>query len=202
MSNMVRSLDDNVNGNHGFESSTMMHMQRPLLILDLDETLVYADEQPLERACDFRVGPYHVYRRPFIEEFWKSASEWFEMAVWTSSGAAYASLTVRGLLGAAPLAFLWSRERCTRRYDPERQDEYWLKDLKKVERLGYSLDRILMVDDSPEKLQRNYGNHIRVTPFVGDPNDIELQQLISFLEHLRDAENVRSVEKRGWRSKV
>ena len=177
-------------------------MQRSLLILDLDETLVYAGEQPLERACDFRVGPYYVYKRPFIDQFWSSASEWFEMAVWTSSGPTYASLTVRELLGAAPLAFLWCRERCTRRYDPERQEEHWIKDLKKVKRLGYSLDRVLMVDDSPEKLQRNYGNHIRVTPYLGEPSDNELQRLISFLERLHKEENVRSIEKRGWITKT
>ena len=40
-----------------------------LLILDLDETLVFAAERPLTREADFRVGPYHVYGRPGLAVF-------------------------------------------------------------------------------------------------------------------------------------
>ena len=40
-----------------------------LLILDLDETLVYSIEEPLGRDHDFTVGPYAVYRRPHLAEF-------------------------------------------------------------------------------------------------------------------------------------
>lgn len=36
-----------------------------LLILDLDETLIYATEEPLEWEADFRVGHYHVYQPLF-----------------------------------------------------------------------------------------------------------------------------------------
>jgi len=40
-----------------------------LLILDLDETLIFATERPLTREADFRIGPYHVYRRPDLADF-------------------------------------------------------------------------------------------------------------------------------------
>ena len=40
-----------------------------LLILDLDETLIFATERPLTREADFRVGPYHVYGRPGLADF-------------------------------------------------------------------------------------------------------------------------------------
>lgn len=40
----------------------------PLLILDLDETLIHATEQP-EREADFQIFHYHVYKRPYLEEF-------------------------------------------------------------------------------------------------------------------------------------
>lgn len=32
-----------------------------LLVLDLDETLIFGTERELERPCDFSVGPYFVY---------------------------------------------------------------------------------------------------------------------------------------------
>ena len=65
--------------------------------------------------------------------------------------------------------------------------------------MGFDLDHVLMVDDSPEKLQENYGNHILVREFTGDLADTELRDLLPFLDSLRSVENVRRVEKRNWR---
>jgi hypothetical protein len=45
--------------------SAMQNAEKKLLILDLDETLVYATEEKLERQEDFIVGQYYVYKRPF-----------------------------------------------------------------------------------------------------------------------------------------
>jgi RNA polymerase II subunit A small phosphatase-like protein len=170
-----------------------------LLILDLDETLIYGSERPLERSPDFIAGPFHVYRRPFLEAFIKSVSEHFRLAVWTSSSSDYAKKIVVNILGNRRLEFLWSRERCTQRLDLETRDYYWLKNLTKVKRKGFDLGRVLVVDDSPEKLTRNYGNHVRVSPFLGDSSDCELPRLAEYLLSLADCTNVRSVEKRGWR---
>lgn len=183
-------------------------MPRPLLILDLDETLIWAferlpgaTEQALQRAADFQVGPYVVYKRPAVEEFLTTVGRWYDLAVWTSSSPDYAAEIVRQVFpNLNDLNFVWARGRCTRRYNYETQEEYWLKDLKKVCRLGYALERIVMVDDSPEKLQRHYGNYVRIRPFEGDQNDCELRDLLPFLQHLSTLDNVRHVEKRGWRS--
>ena len=93
-------------------------MDRQLLILDIDETLVFAAEQPLTQAHDFRVGPYYVYKRPHVGDFLSEMSARFDLAVWTSSGEDYAA-TVLTQLFAKPshLKFVWSRQRCTRRFD-------------------------------------------------------------------------------------
>lgn len=96
------------------------------------------------------------------------------------------------------LRFTWGRTRCTRQYDAEHHNEYWVKDLKKLRRLGFSLERILIVDDSPEKVERNYGNHVPIEPFYGDLNDHVLNSLGSYLEGFADFPNVRAVEKRAW----
>jgi RNA polymerase II subunit A small phosphatase-like protein len=174
---------------------------KQLLVLDVDETLVYGTEAPLERAADFHVGPFHLYRRPFLPEFITAVSAWFDLAVWSSASRDYVAGVVENVFGSPHgLRFVWSCERCTRRYDPELQDTYWLKNLSKLRRLGYSLERVVMIDDSPEKLARHYGNHIQVKPFVGDSGDCELRELLPFLDTLRAAENVRRVEKRYWRT--
>ncbi|MGC4006389.1 MAG: HAD family hydrolase [Pirellulales bacterium] len=175
-------------------------MIRPLLILDLDETLVFASEESQASGYDAMVGPYYVRKRPYVDSFLTSISEWYDLAVWTSSGAGYATGIVE-LLFPRPeeLCFLWSRERCIQRFDQETREITWLKDLKKVVRQGYQLERTLILDDSPEKLARNYGNLVRVSPFEGDRQDDELTRVLPFLRTLASAADVRRVEKRGWR---
>ena len=176
-------------------------MSKHLLILDIDETLVYSAESPLSRSEDFRVGPYWVYKRPHVDEFLRNTCDWFDLAVWTSSGSAYAAATMSRLIGNCdPLKFLWSAERCTPTLDPETREEVRIKDFKKLKRAGYSLDRVLVVDDSPEKHSRNYGNLIRVKPYLGDESDVELRDLMPFLDWIRMQDDVRRIEKRGWRS--
>ena len=175
---------------------------KQLLILDIDETLVYADTKPLSVvASDLQVGQYLVYRRPFLSEFLGYVNEWFDLAVWSSASAAYVDSVVASVFDHTfSLRFVWSRDRCTRRYDAELQEHYFAKTLTKARRIGYSLERILIIDDSPEKVSLNYGNHIRVRPFKGNPADTELRDLLPFLSWLRGVENVRRVEKRLWRS--
>ncbi len=172
---------------------------RPLLILDLDETLIHAVEAPLTRDASFRCGPYHVYERPFARQFCVSCSRYYDLAVWTSSTPDYARVVVDHVLGGVPTAFLWTRDQCTRRFDPEAQDYYWVKDLKKVKRSGYDLDRVLVVDDTRQKLERNHGNLILVSEFTGDPQDRELELLAGYLERIASIENLRALEKRAWR---
>jgi RNA polymerase II subunit A small phosphatase-like protein len=94
--------------------------------------------------------------------------------------------------------FVWDRSRCARAYDPELFEDEYVKDLKKVRRLGYRLERVLIVEDMPRKVRRHYGNAVYVPPFVGDPEDDILPRLTNYLISLRDVANVRSLEKRGW----
>ena len=176
-------------------------MVTKLLILDLDETLVFATEQKLSRIEDFRVGSYFVYQRPDLNHFVEFVFDYFKVAVWTSSGSGYANNVVKAIFeNPEKLQFVWTRNRCTRRFDPDSGEDHWIKDLKKVRRLGFSLESIVVIDDSPEKLERQYGNTIYVTPFMGDALDQELCKLQTYLLWLKDVPNVRLIEKRNWRT--
>jgi TFIIF-interacting CTD phosphatase-like protein len=170
-----------------------------LLVLDLDETLIYGGEAPLERPADFRAGRFHVYCRPGLGGFLTRCLEWFRVGVWTSSSAGYAETVVNQIFPyPAALEFVWSRERCVRRFNAERQHYFWIKDLGKLRNL-HPLEKILIVDDTSSKLIRNYGNHILIRQWIGDLSDQELPAILEFLEELGGVTNVRTVEKRGWR---
>jgi TFIIF-interacting CTD phosphatase-like protein len=171
---------------------------KPLLILDLDETLVFATKRGLEAPHDFECFDYRVYKRPFVESFISGCAANFDLAVWTSSTADYAQCIVAEVFSDVPLEFLWARERCTRRFDFELQEQYWVKDLKKVKKAGFNLERVLMVDDTARKLERNYGNIVRVSEFTGDRSDRELVVLLEYLVGLSHENDFRKIEKRGW----
>jgi TFIIF-interacting CTD phosphatase-like protein len=177
-----------------------------ILVLDLDETLVHANDEPkLPRPADFRVGPYGVLRRPGVEAFLEFALSHFEhVGVWTASTLSYALPVLDHIVERERLTFVWGRERCTYRIDPETRDAQHLKDIRKLTTKGgkFRKEQLLFVDDSPEKLARSYGNLIAIRPFEGDPNDLELQLLERYLRSIGDVDNVRTLEKRGWRARV
>jgi RNA polymerase II subunit A small phosphatase-like protein len=174
-----------------------------LLILDVDESLVFATEAPVRAGHDFDCGGYTVYCRPFLDEFLQRVRAHFRLAVWSSASADYVDCIVeKSPLRDVALEFVWTRDRCVRVYDMELHEHFWVKDLKKVRRRGYSLARVLMIDDTPAKLVRNYGNLVRVREYQGDSADNELGLLGDYLLRNKDEADFRRVEKRGWRASV
>jgi len=176
---------------------------KKLLILDIDETLIYATEASLPRQADFLVGQYHIYKRPFLNVFLKKCLDWFEVAVWTTSTPSYAIAIVSALFeNPKTLSFVWASDRCTVAYDMEWLEYYKRKNIKKVKRKGYRLESIIAVDDTHQKWEHSYGNLVRVKPFEGEETDDELKYLLLYLDQLRYEENIRSVEKRFWRHRL
>ena len=173
-----------------------------LLILDIDETLIFASEGEIDDSSDFRISNFNVWKRPFLDEFLRYCFSKFSVAVWTTSTERFAVNIVDNILvPSQELEFLWTRERCTRRSFPETQEFEYIKDLGKVKRKGYDLEQTLMVDNTPRKLMRNYGNLVRIDGFVGDQSDCELERLRYHLDDLIQVSNVRAIEKRGWQSR-
>ena len=172
---------------------------RKLVVLDLDETLVHAVETPLDRPADFEVPPYYIYKRPGLDHFLAHVAETYRLSVWTSSSPGYARAVCDALFDSRlPLEFVWASDRCTPQRDFELDCWTMAKRLKKLRRHGYSLEEVVVIDDSPEKHTHNYGNLVAVRPFEGSPADDELSLLLPYLRQLALAPNIRSVEKRDW----
>ena len=171
-----------------------------LLVLDLDETLIYSTESKLAGLEDFIVDKYFVYKRPGLDKFLDFISPIYDVAIWTSSSEDYAQEVVNKIFPQNyPLKFIYGRTKCTLTFLWDQNEYVYAKNLSKLKKKSYSIEKILIIDDSPEKLRRNYGNHLRVNPFVGSNDDIELFQLIKYLKKIKLCENVRAIEKRSWR---
>jgi RNA polymerase II subunit A small phosphatase-like protein len=185
--------------------------EKILLILDLDETLIYASKEQLEREADFRVEFYHVYKRPWLDKFIKYVSEHFLLAVWSSASDQYVSEVVGNIFpDKEGLEFVWGRSRCVQKRNLQIDDQgyfsddyyahyHYVKPLKKVKRRGFNLERILIIDDTPHKSQNNFGNAIYPRPYIGSTDDEELKIMMDYLDHLKDKDGVRKIEKRNWR---
>lgn len=179
---------------------------RPLLVLDLDETLVHAEEKGkpfLGRSPDFTTSDYVVYKRPHLDEFLSRMWKLYDLAVWSAAGTLYVNRVVEVIFeGHAQPVFVFSGVRSTRRFDHEDHREYYIKDLKKVRKKGFDIRRMLIVDDLERNAQRNYGNAVYVREFNGELDDNELLFLAQYLEELASQPNFRTIEKRYWRSQM
>jgi len=188
--------------NHFYIKPKMADTSKILLVFDLDETLIYATTETLRIREDFTIGNYFVYKRPYLDELLKETSAIFDLGIWSSATEMYVNEMIRNIQQeGTSFKFTWSREHCTMHYDKDWNDYVYLKKLSKLENFGYSLNRILMVEDTPRNLQQNYGNAIIVSHFKGTP-DSELLQLKNYLTGYKDVENVRAIEKRNWRQNL
>lgn len=173
-----------------------------LIILDLDETLIHTTSLELSRPGDFKYEDYHVYKRPLVGQFLSDIAKQFVVGIWSSADDEYVAEVVQAITPPdVRFVFVWGRSRCSIRRNLEADTYCFEKRLDKLKKRGFRLEDMLIVDDSPEKSRTNYGNAIHIAEFTGDPNDRELPALFDYLMMLKDVPNVRTVEKRGWRSK-
>jgi RNA polymerase II subunit A small phosphatase-like protein len=189
---------------------------KPLIILDLDETLVHSTREKNKKLeylkltifVDFRTI-YHVYKRPFVDEFLDFCFEHFDVSVWTASSSAYAKEIVSLLFADRKLQFVHTANKCISRtcrdglfHSFSEVKFIKIKDLKKVFRgcRRYPKDRVLIIDDTATTFQRNYGNAIQVHEWnAKDDRDEELLDLILYLQRLLAiTTSWRKIEKRYW----
>ena len=173
-----------------------------LLVLDLDETLIHSSEFELTSyKHDFVYSGFFVYKRPGLDEFLNLVKRDFKIGVWSSASDDYVSEIVKHIFPETfNLEFVWGRSRCTLKRDLELDTWFFSKPLKKLKGKGFQLERILIIDDSAEKVKDNFGNAIYIKEFSGSP-DNELSKLSQYLQQLKEIGNVRVIEKRGWHSK-
>ncbi|MCZ8214983.1 MAG: HAD family hydrolase [Cyclobacteriaceae bacterium] len=173
-----------------------------LLILDLDETLVYATEEKLEIVEDFKYENYFVYKRPGLDQFLKEINKHFKIGIWSSAGDTYVNEIANNIKpDEINFEIVWARSKCTHRRDLDLDLYYWEKRLDKLKKKGFQLEKILIVDDSPEKSKNNFGNAIYIKEFKGEIADRELAKLFDYLLTLKFVDNVRRIEKRNWKAK-
>lgn len=178
----------------------MTSTARPLLVFDLDETLLHCQEQ------DFRDAEYttefgFVAIRPGVDEMLDQLADYYDFMIWSNNGRPYIDKMLELAWPAQHklLDIFTSSDSSVLARDG--MGVPFFKETRKVAKRHpqYHLDRILGVDDNQGVYRRNYGNLVSVTPFTGPFND-ELGRLAHYLDSIAGVENLRKLEKRYWRT--
>jgi carboxy-terminal domain RNA polymerase II polypeptide A small phosphatase len=171
------------------------HRSKNTLVLDLDETLVHSSASrsshnpnsthdvklPLILGDGQRCEVF-VKLRPFVNDFLHSVGRMFEVVVFTASLSKYAS----------PLISVLDPDgkNCHHRLFREHCTEYSGSFVKDLTLLGRSLNRVIIIDNSPAAYLYQPRNAIPCTTWVGDPSDNELPQFLPLLQLLSVADDV------------
>ncbi|MVN87913.1 phosphoprotein phosphatase [Deinococcus sp. HMF7620] len=179
-------------------------LPRPLLVLDLDETLWHGvpDQTALSGV---RFG-----LRPFLGQFLHTVSQGYDLAVWTAASEDWmlcgldATRQATGFDLRGQAVFLWARDRCAWRRS-ETGELHPRKPARKFRagwvRARYPRSRILVVDDLASNYACGYGHLVKVTSWTGAQDDTELLRLGPYLLTLAAHPDLRQVEKRGWQAR-
>ena len=143
-----------------------------LLVLDIDETLIYADSEGLDYPHDFEVAFYKIYKRPGLDDFLSKVSAFYQVGFWSSASNHYVKKVVEVLVkDILKPEFVWGRSRCTFEIDENRTQNRAIKEShfnyvkrlsKLAKKLQHPIEKILIIDDSPHKSKYNKSNAILI----------------------------------------
>lgn len=120
--------------------------EKTVLVLDLDETLVYAREGPL-------------YARPGLDEFFRVAGEKCEVVVWTAGLRAYAQAIIRAIDKNGVI------KHCIYRHAKWFTGQAGYR--KDLAALGRCLDRTIIIENTPDCIRGYQQNGILVEDYEG-----------------------------------
>jgi Dullard-like phosphatase family protein len=162
---------------------------RPLLVLDLDETLVHSYTSPVVNAnlvlnilisgCNFT---FFVFFRPYLKEFLEHVSQHWEVCIFTASVKEYADKLLNFL----------DPTRCLVHHRLSRLDCTFYQGVyvKDLSRIGRSLNKTLIIDNSPSAYQFQPQNALSITTWIDDQTDTELKKLLPLLDELSKVNDI------------
>jgi len=161
------------------------------LVLDLDETLVHSSfKNPGKKdftvpvPIDTVVHTVYVNKRPFVDDFLKEVTKYYEIVLFTASLPKYADPLLDMLDTDKTIDFRLFREHCV-----QTRNMCYVKDLSC---LGRDVKDCIIIDNSAQSYDSHPQNAIPIPSWFSDQQDTELQRLIPVLMKLKDVENIQS----------
>lgn len=174
--------------------------QKKLLVLDLDECLLFANEKPFE-GWQLMAKDLYLAIRPGVEAMLDAVAPYYDFIVWSNTSPSYVHAKIEAFWPQHhTIVDVYSSLDCRKKVEEGYAIPFY-KDLKKIVRHHpqYTLDKIVALDDKPVVFKDYYGNFLLAHPFHGDQNDRHLERVARFLIHIASEPNVRRVEKRWFK---
>lgn len=166
-------------------------MEKPLVLLDIDNTLAFVHDSWLHRApsFSFRLSGecFHCYIRPGVFAFVAWLQKHYRVGVWTAADRQYAACVLRRIFG-----FRWRR--CIhcffhRRHCSVSRAGSYIKDLRRLDEwLPEVPPKVWLVDDNPIHARFNirHAPHssrrvLACNAYYGHHHDIELVRIQRFM---------------------
>lgn len=165
-----------------------------LIILDIDQTLIYAHSSK-ENSFDFEVEKYYIKIRPYAREFIQAIMAKHDVAVWTAANLNYATAIVKNLFGdlSSKLKFVWADTQCmlTARGMIKMLDQVWSYGI-------HSKETTFIIDDNPISYILNIDNALHIPQFTGCDYDTELEQIGELLCSIPTNTTIDNVSRGKW----
>ena len=157
------------------------------LVLDLDETLINFKIKNSKEGT--------LCARPFLFGFLEEMGHYYELILWTSATESYANSLIDAIeCDKTYFDYVFYREHAIIVGDD------FVKDLN---RIGRSLDKIIIVDDMPQNFRLQKQNGITIKPFLGDDNnDMALYDLLPILKRIAEEGNDVRTELAKYRDEI
>ncbi|MDX1960358.1 MAG: HAD family hydrolase, partial [Leptospiraceae bacterium] len=90
------------------------NLDKPLLVLDLDETLIHSSDHRKYEKHSFKVLHFYVYERNYFREFIHKVFEKYSIGIWSAGSDYYVKLITERLIPESiEIDFIWARSRCS-----------------------------------------------------------------------------------------
>jgi len=175
-----------------------LRFNKKKLVLDLDETLISASlkhQGKHDVAVKVLIGSnattFFIKKRPHLDFFIETVSQWFDLIVFTASLSVYANAVVDFIDSKRLIKKRYFRQNCL-----DKGNGRYIKDLSTV---CNDLSKVVIIDNSPIAYSKHRENGIPIPDYLGNNhNDQALLKLLPLLEELRRSPDVRPVIQRKF----
>lgn len=161
---------------------------RNTLVLDLDETLVYASIQPssevdftIDLTVSGEIATIYLRKRPGLDLFLNQVNTLYEVVLFTASAPQYADAILAKIDPIGVFSARLYRSHC------EISESGYIKDLS---RLGRELNRVVILDNCPQSYALQPENALPISSWAGEKSDLELEGLLPLLTRLAYSTNI------------
>lgn len=195
--NEIEADDDEFDSpNFSIEPLPLSNGNRPTLVLDLDNTLIYASTKELVHFDHQLTVHYNnktqkvwIIERPGLKKFLDLMSQYYELVLFTAGIRQYGIKVMKKIDPNMRIGYFLDRRFCTFLGRNSKNQELYTKN---IQILGRNEKQILLIDDREYSFALNTDCGILIPSFDGDLKDQQLEHLSKFLISSAQLSDLRS----------